>query len=388
MSLFNNLNPIELGERLRIARNNAGITQEVAAQTIQIKRPTLVALEQGKRRIKPEELTELANLYQVSCSSLLRQNSVYIDIKPQFRLTHDQAKKADELIASRTLQKLVSSYVELERKLHKPLRIAYPTEYPLTRGQLSEQAEDLSLQVRHGLGLGLAPISNIMTLLQNELQIRLFIHPLPSKISGMFAYHPELAACIVVNAKHPKTRQAMSAAHELAHFYTRRNIAEVSWIDSDFGDEERVLHERFANLFAMAFLMPAAAIRRSYQDIVREQGQFTARDLLFLKSNFYVSLEAIARRLEDLGILPTGKFELLKERGIYQLSKEILGEDSPECHTLTIPRYILLAVEAYQQEWVTEGQLADMFDLDRVEVRDKIDELSHLFDEIEDVLHA
>jgi hypothetical protein len=29
-----------------------------------------------------------------------------------------------------------------------------------------------------------------------------------------------------------------------------------------------------------------------------------------------------------------------------------------------------------------------MFDLDRVEVRDKIDELSHLFDEIEDVLHA
>lgn len=388
MSLFNNLNPIELGERLRIARNNAGVTQEVAAQTIQIKRPTLVALEQGKRRVKPEELTKLANLYQVSCSSLLRQDSVHIDIKPQFRLTHDQAKKADELIASRTLQKLVSSYVELERKLYKPLRIAYPAEYPLTRGQLSEQAEDLSLQVRHGLGLGLAPISNIMTLLQNELQIRLFIHPLPSKISGMFAYHPELAACIVVNAKHPKTRQTMSAAHELAHFYTRRNIAEVSWIDSDFGDEERVLHERFANLFAMAFLMPAAAIRRSYQDIVREQGQFTARDLLFLKSNFYVSLEAIARRLEDLGILPTGKFELLKERGIYQLSKEILGEDSPECHTLTIPRCILLAVEAYQQELVTEGQLADMFDLDRVDVRDKIDQLSHLFDEIEDVLHA
>jgi Zn-dependent peptidase ImmA (M78 family) len=134
--------------------------------------------------------------------------------------------------------------------------------------------------------------------------------------------------------------------------------------------------------------MPAAAIRRSYQDIVREPGQFTARDLLFLKSNFYVSLEAISRRLENLGILPTGKFELLKERGIYELSKEILGEDSPAYHTLTIPRYILLAVEAYQQELITEGQLADMFDLDRIEVRARIDELSHLFDEIGNVLHA
>jgi Zn-dependent peptidase ImmA (M78 family) len=180
----------------------------------------------------------------------------------------------------------------------------------------------------------------------------------------------------------------MSAAHELAHFYTSRNIAEISWIDSYFGDAERVLHERFANSFANAFLMPAAAIRRSYQDIVRDNGQFTARDLLFLKSNFYVSLEAIARRLEDLGILPTGKFELLKERGIYQLSKDILGEDSPECHSLKMPRYILLAVEAYQQELFSEGQLADMFDLDRVAVREKIDDLSHLFDEIEDVLHA
>jgi len=388
MSLFNNLNPIELGERLRMARNNAGVTQEIAAQTIQVKRPTFVAIEQGKRRVKPEELTELANLYQVSCGSLLRPEAVHLDIRPQFRLTHDNTKKADELIASRTLQKLVSSYVELERKLHKPLRVAYPAEYPLTRGQLSEQAEDLALQVRHTLGLGLAPISNIMTLLQNELQIRLFIHPLPSKISGMFAYHPELAACIVVNAKHPKTRQAMSAAHELAHFYTSRNIAEISWIDSYFGDAEHVLHERFANSFANAFLMPAAAIRRSYQDIVRDNGQFTARDLLFLKSNFYVSLEAIARRLEDLGILPTGKFELLKERGIYQLSKDILGEDSPECHSLKMPRYILLAVEAYQQELFSEGQLADMFDLDRVAVREKIDDLSHLFAEIEDVLHA
>lgn len=129
----------------------------------------------------------------------------------------------------------------------------------------------------------------------------------------------------------------------------------MSWIDNDFGDEERVLHERFANLFAMAFLMPAVAIRCLYQDIVREQGQFTDRDLLFLKSNFYVSLEAIARRLEDLGILPTGKFELLKERGIYQLSKEILGEDSPECHTLTIPRYILLAVKPTNRNWLLKG---------------------------------
>ena len=55
MSLLNN--PIELGERLRITRNNAGITQEVAAQAIQVKRPTLVAIEQGNRRIKPHGRT-------------------------------------------------------------------------------------------------------------------------------------------------------------------------------------------------------------------------------------------------------------------------------------------------------------------------------------------
>ncbi len=385
---FNQLNPIELGKRLQVARNNAGITQETAAQAIRLKRPSLVAIEQGKRRVKPEELTELASLYQMSCSSLLRKDAVSVDVKPQFRLTPTHTKKKDEQKAVRALQKLISSYVELEQKLHKPLHFNYPPEYPLTKGHIAEQAEDLALQVRHSLGLGLSPISNILTLIQNELQIRLFVHPLPSKISGIFAYHAEVGACIIVNDKHPETRQAMSAAHELAHFYTRRHFSEISWADNEQNDEEHALHERFANLFAMSFLMPASAIRRYYQNIIKEHGQFTASDLLFLKSHFYVSLEAIARRLEYLGLLPKGTFEILKQRGIYQLSKEMMVESSSNYHTLEIPRYILLAVTAHQQELFSEGQLADMFDLDRIEVRKKIDELSYLFDEIQDALHA
>lgn len=65
-------NQIESGERLRIAINNAGIAQnkllqQMAAQTIQVKRPT-------------EELTELVNLYPVSCSSLSRLFDENVDI--------------------------------------------------------------------------------------------------------------------------------------------------------------------------------------------------------------------------------------------------------------------------------------------------------------------
>ena len=50
------LNPTDLGSRLRIAREAAGITQAAAAKSIDIARTTLVAIEQGRRRLRTSEL--------------------------------------------------------------------------------------------------------------------------------------------------------------------------------------------------------------------------------------------------------------------------------------------------------------------------------------------
>ncbi|WP_412852878.1 helix-turn-helix domain-containing protein, partial [Enterobacter hormaechei] len=43
------LSPVELGERLKIARETANITQDAAAKAVGAARTTLVAIEKGQR---------------------------------------------------------------------------------------------------------------------------------------------------------------------------------------------------------------------------------------------------------------------------------------------------------------------------------------------------
>ena len=68
----------EVGERLRVAREAAEITQADAADEINVARTTLIAIEQGQRRIRISELQRLARLYQTSVNALLRQEAVHV----------------------------------------------------------------------------------------------------------------------------------------------------------------------------------------------------------------------------------------------------------------------------------------------------------------------
>jgi len=63
MTSLEQIMPVEAGERLRIAREGAKITQAAAASAIGVARTTIVAIEQGERRARINELQQLAKLY-------------------------------------------------------------------------------------------------------------------------------------------------------------------------------------------------------------------------------------------------------------------------------------------------------------------------------------
>src|SRR5437868_11338652 len=90
-SLESQVSSDELGERLRSARESARVTQAGAADAIKVARTTVVAIEQGQRRIRIHELQKLASLYNVSVNALLRQEAVHVDLTPRFRklITND-----------------------------------------------------------------------------------------------------------------------------------------------------------------------------------------------------------------------------------------------------------------------------------------------------------
>jgi DNA-binding XRE family transcriptional regulator len=52
MSRLEEIDREKLGERLRIARNAAGMTQEQAAMVLNVARTTMAAIERGKRQVR------------------------------------------------------------------------------------------------------------------------------------------------------------------------------------------------------------------------------------------------------------------------------------------------------------------------------------------------
>ena len=366
------MDPRELGERLRAARAKAGLTQDTAAEALHLARTTVVALEKGQRAVRPEELREMARVYGASVNSLLRPSAIHVDLVPRFRaLSGAEGRKATE--AAKMLSELAASEVELERLLGQPLKMNYPTEQRLLPGDVREQAEDAAAELRHRLGLGLAPIPDMVSLLELELGMRVFVRPLPSaSISGLFAFDEVLGACVLLNQNHPRERRAMTGAHEWGHFISARHEPDV--VDLTRAAQSR--EERFATAFASALLMPATAIRRRFQDLAREAGSFSPRHLVLLAHTFHVSPEAMCRRLEDLKLLPGGMWDSLKDRGFSgETVRAVLG-DKPKSDDLVVPpRLWMLAAEAYRRDLLTEGQLAQMLHMDRVEVRNMVDTL-------------
>lgn len=61
----------KIGARLRLAREQAGLSQGQVAAKLDLHRPTVSEIEAGRRRVAADELAMFAKLYKVSVSWLV-----------------------------------------------------------------------------------------------------------------------------------------------------------------------------------------------------------------------------------------------------------------------------------------------------------------------------
>ena len=368
------ISQIELGRRLKTARESAGVTQNEAADAITVARTTLVAMEKGDRRVRIEELQALARLYGVSANGLLRREAVHVDLLPRFRRLSDVADP-EVLETARLLNDLIAAEVELENLLGFERRYAYPPQKPLRSGNVYAQAEQDAAELRQAYGLGIGAVPDIFSFIELTLGIRLYQRRLPSKISGLFTYEASVGAAIMLNANHPVTRRRNSAAHELGHFVATRDAPEVLETDELFTSRE----ERYANAFARAFLTPAGAVRAMFDQFkAGGESHLTRRIVILMADTFGVSPEAMVKRLEGLDLAPKGSWDWFLDRGGITKAdiEKVLGvrppepdEDKRQADQLFSPKIGLMAYRAWKRELLTEGQLADLLKVDRPSLR-------------------
>lgn len=73
-----------IGQRLKFARSQSGLSQAQVAVFMDIPRPSISNIESGKRKVTSEEISKFAELYDVSSSWLLTEKTEIQDAAVQF----------------------------------------------------------------------------------------------------------------------------------------------------------------------------------------------------------------------------------------------------------------------------------------------------------------
>lgn len=62
----NKLSNSSIGDKLRVAREMAGLTQAQVAKILKVHRPTISEIEAGRRKVAADELSKFSEIYGVS----------------------------------------------------------------------------------------------------------------------------------------------------------------------------------------------------------------------------------------------------------------------------------------------------------------------------------
>src|SRR5690606_22504959 len=124
---------------------------------------------------------------------------------------------------------------------------------------------------------------------------------------GFTIYDDRNAPIIVVN----KTEDYDPArTFTLIHEYCHLLLREPGISDQD----DRNPVEAFCNRFASAFLMPRAILRELLPNWPNQPVEWDFDDIVSWSARLKVSQQALALRLESLGIAPVGYYQRLREQ--------------------------------------------------------------------------
>ena len=269
-----------------------------------------------------------------------------------------------------TLKELARNYFELEKITGTSLIRKYPSEYEIEGLEVEEAAETVAIEERNRLGLGDGPITKILRdILEQDVGLRVFYIPIqPAKFSAIYLYDDQIGGCIAVNANHPEERRRWSLAHDFGHFLVHRHKPTV-YIEDNY--RRKPGSERFADDFALFFLMPTSGLIRRVNEIRRTKNGITIADLCTLASYYGVSVSAMSSRLEDLRLLPTGTWDRLKNGGfkVKEAQQKLGLVPAPSREEKLPTRYVFLAFEAFERDLITEGMFANFLGVDRLDAR-------------------
>ena len=183
------LTPLELGRRLKAARDSCGLTQDDVAAELKVSRSTVAQIEAGNRGVSGIELGQLAFLFGRDMREFLATE--YQDANPLGALFRAEAEVSGNDVVVGKLRECVAlgrELTNLERLVGIDRDVSIAATYqlwaPRNRWDAIEQGARIADEERRRLGLGAGPAPDLGELLETQ-GVRTALVVLPEDVSGL-----------------------------------------------------------------------------------------------------------------------------------------------------------------------------------------------------------
>jgi Zn-dependent peptidase ImmA (M78 family)/DNA-binding XRE family transcriptional regulator len=295
-----------LAKRVRAARSRLRLSQADLARAAEVSQATVSRIETGGRAVSLIEADKIATTLDVPLETLLYGSAVRSRVLVALRvseLERDRSPALDAGVELLELDERLDGLVDAHRQRATiPSVSAGKARTPITQGRNMADA------LRELLALGLSPVVDLTTLIEDVTGVDVATRPL-SGVAGMCLSDPDRHTYLLMaSSSEPAERQRFTLAHELGHLL----FADGAHVD--LADSEQDPTETRANEFAHNFLLPQQAVhawldRNRAGDVISPVEE---RSLSLLTRYFAVSpmvvkiqLKRMSLALAPAGALPT-----------------------------------------------------------------------------------
>lgn len=285
--------------------------------------------EAGERRPDMSVLLKLAELLEQPVSFFLRASPTMEGRGTRFfRSIGTRSNKINQAldVKAKWLWELNSAIADEVKQPRPNLPQVPAPRVPF--GYELDEIEDIATSVRRHWGLGDGPIANVIALFETHGIVVTRFELGSADIDAFSCWINRRPYVLLGSDKKSCCRSRFDSAHELGHLLLHSDIAQEDIDDKKVRD--RIEHE--ANMFAGSFLLPRVAMLKEF---------YSSRmsHLQGLKARWKVSMQAIAHRARDIGILDEYQYILFRKQISFHGYNKV--EPLDESITLEQPEWLL-----------------------------------------------
>jgi Zn-dependent peptidase ImmA (M78 family)/transcriptional regulator with XRE-family HTH domain len=341
--------------RLKSARlmNGYAIQDVVNLLDRKISKQAISQYENGVMKPSAENMLLLCNALGVRPDYFAREVEVRLK-DPSYRKLKRLPAKEQEKILQMAVDYL-ERYLELESLLGEETILKFSLhQYEI---KTYEDAERAAEQFRQVMGFGNDPLLNLVERLEEQgiKVVELLVH---SDFSGFATVMNDNCPVIVLNTNPDIAvdRKRFTLAHELGHLLLKP-------VDLD--------EEKCANRFAGALLIPQDRLR---EELKAHRNNIHIKELLLLKQQYGISMQAILYRAKDISIISDYLFkEQMKVFSQLGIRKQEPGSFDCEEHS---HRFWQLILRGVAEELISTSKAAALCNMKLSAFLDELVKLS------------